>query len=415
MKAHNSLRRLSLDAISRLAMDMARSNVHGQNSFESALEQIAVALVAIQNLLEISADLQKPISQTTEEAYDHVHSLADAIGHIPIGHNISISELQEYADIFLQNGSSFRGEDPAASKDGFGHHIKIDLPVYTGQRVVEIPAFMPPPKVQAATEQTGFDISKPVSTPSTALIKSLGRNDAGPYRDLFRVLSISYGKDPIPSGLSTISKMLETASENAAITFEIERQIAKTEGQAENGPHKTGIKNASIDISPKGSVFGNIALAKEAALESSSSQTFSSIIRSQRIISLLGETAIKGIDGWTLPSLAASIEFSSMADAAIQRCTHFSDAAALNVSINGGLKEINTFMLPHTVDSMLHSVSLLKEMKVAERTSSKTTHFHNIFNITTHIEKAKEEDLKDLGRKIGQILSDEIRQYGGIS
>jgi hypothetical protein len=46
--------------------------------------------------------------------------------------------------------------------------------------------------------------------------------------------------------------------------------------------------------------------------------------------------------------------------------------------------------------------------------SSGAVNFHNSFNITVNVKGGREEtDVKDLGRKIGQILSDEIKRYGG--
>ncbi|OPY30003.1 MAG: hypothetical protein A4E28_00501 [Methanocella sp. PtaU1.Bin125] len=53
--------------------------------------------------------------------------------------------------------------------------------------------------------------------------------------------------------------------------------------------------------------------------------------------------------------------------------------------------------------------------RVVENTStSKVSSFHNTFNITVTVRGGEERDLKELGRKIGQILSDEMKRYGGI-
>ncbi|WP_424358897.1 hypothetical protein [Methanocella sp. MCL-LM] len=46
--------------------------------------------------------------------------------------------------------------------------------------------------------------------------------------------------------------------------------------------------------------------------------------------------------------------------------------------------------------------------------ASKVSNFHNTFNITVNVKSGEERELKDLGKKIGQILSEEIKRYGGI-
>jgi len=46
---------------------------------------------------------------------------------------------------------------------------------------------------------------------------------------------------------------------------------------------------------------------------------------------------------------------------------------------------------------------------------SKVSNFHNTFNITVSMKGGGDEgDLRELGKKIGRILSDEIKRYGGI-
>ena len=47
--------------------------------------------------------------------------------------------------------------------------------------------------------------------------------------------------------------------------------------------------------------------------------------------------------------------------------------------------------------------------------SNKVSNFHNTFNITVSVKGGGDEgDLRELGKKIGRILSDEIKRYGGI-
>lgn len=49
------------------------------------------------------------------------------------------------------------------------------------------------------------------------------------------------------------------------------------------------------------------------------------------------------------------------------------------------------------------------------QTVNRVTHFNNQFTITVHTQgKSTERDAKDLARKIGNVLSDELKRYGGV-
>jgi len=49
------------------------------------------------------------------------------------------------------------------------------------------------------------------------------------------------------------------------------------------------------------------------------------------------------------------------------------------------------------------------------QTVNRVTHFNNQFTITVHTQgKSTERDVKDLARKIGNVLSDELKRYGGV-
>ncbi len=53
---------------------------------------------------------------------------------------------------------------------------------------------------------------------------------------------------------------------------------------------------------------------------------------------------------------------------------------------------------------------------VTDNNTNKVSNFHNTFNITVTVKGggAEESDLRELGKKIGRILSEEIKRYGGI-
>jgi hypothetical protein len=51
---------------------------------------------------------------------------------------------------------------------------------------------------------------------------------------------------------------------------------------------------------------------------------------------------------------------------------------------------------------------------VESTATTRVSNFHNTFNISVTVRGGEERDLKELGKKIGQILSDEIKRYGEI-
>ena len=76
---------------------------------------------------------------------------------------------------------------------------------------------------------------------------------------------------------------------------------------------------------------------------------------------------------------------------------------------------MNIGTVPRMVDSLLQNISRQNEEATHLRPGGNTINFHNTFNIQIQVDHAEERELKDLGRSIGQILSDEMRRYGGIS
>lgn len=74
------------------------------------------------------------------------------------------------------------------------------------------------------------------------------------------------------------------------------------------------------------------------------------------------------------------------------------------ISASGGESIVNVTVPPATQGTMGDN-----------STTNKVSNFHNTFNITVNVKSGEEKDLKELGRKIGQILSDEMKRYGGLS
>lgn len=71
-------------------------------------------------------------------------------------------------------------------------------------------------------------------------------------------------------------------------------------------------------------------------------------------------------------------------------------------------------ILPTVSNSFLQILSQGKSGEASRASGGSTFHLNNHFNITINAKAGEETELRELGRKIGIILSDEIRRYGGM-
>lgn len=72
-------------------------------------------------------------------------------------------------------------------------------------------------------------------------------------------------------------------------------------------------------------------------------------------------------------------------------------------------------MMPPTIENILQIMSGSQREPIEGHTETKSVNIQNTFNIAVNVKNGgNETELRDLGRKIGQVLSDEIRRYGGI-
>jgi hypothetical protein len=70
---------------------------------------------------------------------------------------------------------------------------------------------------------------------------------------------------------------------------------------------------------------------------------------------------------------------------------------------------------PRAMDAILQVLSWPRSGEASRMGGDRTMHVQNSFNIVVNAHgRGDEDDLRDLGRKIGLILSEEIRRYGGM-
>jgi len=72
-------------------------------------------------------------------------------------------------------------------------------------------------------------------------------------------------------------------------------------------------------------------------------------------------------------------------------------------------------MMPPTIENILQIMPGSQREPIEGHTETRSVNFQNTFNIVVNVKNGgNETELRDLGKKIGQVLSDEIRRYGGI-
>jgi hypothetical protein len=136
-----------------------------------------------------------------------------------------------------------------------------------------------------------------------------------------------------------------------------------------------------------------------------------------KIISTLETARINRLDGMSPIGQAEGIRSGLAASDFLLSVVYsqFNQNAVIVPLRKEGLYLTNTGIGPRAVESAMQSLSRPKEEATIARPEQNITHFHNNFNIQIHVDHAEELDLKDLGRSIGKILSDELKRYGGIS
>lgn len=110
------------------------------------------------------------------------------------------------------------------------------------------------------------------------------------------------------------------------------------------------------------------------------------------------------------PVISLAVSMSAAHAAQVAGASAIEDFVLASPSIAGGTQS------PAMADRNIVNVSMPGVTVEREMGGSvnKTSNFHNTFNINITMKGGGEEgDLKELGKKIGRILSDEIKRYGG--
>ncbi|MCZ7359321.1 MAG: hypothetical protein O8C55_04525 [Candidatus Methanoperedens sp.] len=267
---------------------------------------------------------------------------------------VSLKTLQSssnFSEISSLNKISTRVSHPAEIKTDDQKPIK-----YSDQSIFEVPAFRP----RMSSEDAAINFSKL----SNAISKKSHEKES---------ISISEPSINVSNAFETISSYIAKASEVDRQTSEMARGgVIDTDKISWQSPL------LNLMLSEGGS----------AALE-------------------LDRLAINGNSGLT--------EAVQMANIAIG--THALEKAGSSAMNNIDLMLSQDYRMPSpgTVQNALQILSVSQKDTAGGTHSGNTINFQNTFNIVVDIKNGgKETELRELGRKIGQILSDEIRRYGGI-
>ncbi|GEM_PF-3024360 len=281
-------------------------------------------------------------------------------------------------------------------------------PERTHQRVIEIPVFMPNSKAQSLAEDIAVNAAMLSSQAST---QGPEMDSVRTSRDFSSILAAPHAASSLLFGAPLISSALENASDQILVTFDLEREMVKSMSQNEYEAGKTDI---TIRSSTGSALIGTIlpeGITLEGGMEALPERD------GPGIISILKNISAKGWKDLAMEDLANNIDFSLAIAAAMQKDGHSAvkDLAMTLPSYSEDLYEMAVTPAPHVMPSLRQDVSLLKDAATETQIGGNVAHFHNTFNIVVNVKGRTETEIKELGKKIGLILSDEMRQYGGIS
>ncbi len=294
-----------------------------------------------------------------------------------------ISEIHKAAEISSIEGIS-TGALPTAdiSKSESLHKI---TPV---QRMIEVPDFMPVEKVPTAIEESAIN--------AAALTNAIGREFMAEKETLSYSREVMTPSSPDvhmvqPSiSASSVSSAFNTISDYFTIASELGSQM--TDMMEYGGEEVSDIftHSSPIDLLVTGEDTGT-ALSLE------------------RIV-FGGNGGTAGIE----PGIGLSI---TTTESLIKEGASAINDVFLSLPQDrtgyGGLPAATVPRAMENVMQMFYGSS--NETTPSSPIERSTNHFQNTFNVVVNMKGAGDEhELRELGRKIGTILSDEIKRYGGV-
>ncbi|MBA1340583.1 MAG: hypothetical protein C5S40_00375 [ANME-2 cluster archaeon] len=288
-----------------------------------------------------------------------------------------ILEVHEVSDV--SGVSNIFNVPPMPRSANSEHHPAI----YPKQWTIEMPAFIPREKVLMPVEEYAINATK---------LSNFAANEYGEKR-IFSIpgepISDHIATSPSLSATSVlVSNVVKTFSDSITIAFEIHKQMNRL---IQDIGHEEGNFKIPLDFQMIGNdMVTTIALNKIAYAGN-------------------GDPAPEGKTMNIAKSIASMEVLQKAGSFAIRDMT-------MRMSTPNAFGGVQAAAIPHTVGNFLQILPDSKgETGAVPQAGSSAVHFHNTFNITVNVKKdGDESELRDLGRKIGLILSEELRRYGGI-
>lgn len=326
---------------------------------------------------------KSPDAFSSQNAINSSHRFSDfpaAIDSISKTLHQNILKTHEITNISALNTISNRDSQLAEIKTDKQEHI-----IHSDQGIFEIPSLRPRGKISTSSDDA---IANAARLSNAFAMKSREKETISTSREPISFPNATYAtsSESVSEPSIYVSNAFEKISAYIMTATKIDRQmsgmmgkeahdvngilgqsnplnqILSEEGSVAFNFHKIAIENGGI---AKGGQMMNIALNTTEALERARSSVLHNL-------------------GVTFP-------------------------------LEGDYRMPSPSMMPHTIENVLQMVSGSQRDLGEGHTGNKSVNVQNMFNIVVNVKNGqKETELRDLGRKIGQVLSDEIRRYGGI-
>lgn len=301
---------------------------------------------------------------------DSIKNISEISERISTAFHIKVREAYDTVGVQVPKNISINGPQSAGSTKSEAHPV-----IYHDQQMIEIPAFMPDIKGKDAAINAA-KLSNVISKESNSekiTIPFFKETSSGTHAISSPLLTLP---EPVSNAFEAISNYITVASE-------INDQMSKV---TELGGQVASETIAPFDLLLTGNGTGSILTPEVFGRKSESEGSVMNIaesIATTRELQKVGYSVINDITAAT-PS--------------------------------GGAAYSGPQGMPRTVESIMQFLSgSQREPASTSHTGSNAVNVHNTFNIMVDAKGGRDEtELRDLGKKIGLILSEEIKRYGGI-
>ncbi|TFG88792.1 MAG: hypothetical protein E4H16_04520 [Candidatus Atribacteria bacterium] len=321
----------------------------------------------------VRSEISKDIRYISD--YNYVNQFSDIKDKMLTTFHTKILEAHEVSDV---SGISniFNATPRSANSE---QHPAIS----SEQWIIEMPAFMPREKVVMPFEE--YDATKLSNAAANYGENKTFSISGEPISD--HIAASSSLSSTSGSAVSvSVSNAVKTISDSITIAFDIHKQMNRL-------IQDIGLEAGNFNIPLDFQMTGN--------------DMFTAFALNEFAYAGNGDLASEGKTMNIAKSIASMEVLQKAGSSAIRDMTMIVSTP----NAYGGASAI-----PHTAGNILQIFSGSQGVTgTAPQAGSSSVQFHNTFNITVNVKKdCDESELRVLGRKIGLILSEELRRYGGM-